>query len=341
MTAPAAYLDLDRVSDFSFLRGSTIALGAVFEPCIHPQINRLIDILNRNECKILLVTNGHNLHRKTIPALFDSDLEMVTFSFDGLTERTYEHIRVGGNYLRTLDNIEKFRSAFSDAKTLFAINFTIMRYNLDEVSSAPAFWEERDFHIIRYIAMVVREDDEFLRDNSLWDVRHDYFHALDQAAEYVVDNRARISLTSPYFQSQQSLARWGGRIQGGVLSSDHPGVRMPRDKDHPREFQYGPDFGMHFPCKSPFVSARVLWDGTVMLCHNQVIGNLYERSFEEVWNGKLATQLREKVKNSDALCSQCDYFRLCINSHFIDLDKQENYYSQTMLDKHQPRILFS
>lgn len=58
--------------------------------------------------KLVIITNGHNLNRKEIPALFESDLDMVTFSFDRITKENYEEIRVGGKYSSTFENIEKF-----------------------------------------------------------------------------------------------------------------------------------------------------------------------------------------------------------------------------------------
>jgi sulfatase maturation enzyme AslB (radical SAM superfamily) len=70
-----------------------------------------------------------------------------------------------------------------------------------------------------------------------------------------------------------------------------------------------------------------------MLCHNQPIGSLYETSFAALWNSRPAWKLRTLVRMTDALCNKCDYFRLCLNSHFVDLDKVENYYSQQMLDR--------
>lgn len=317
------YLDLEKV-DFSFLKGSLISLGAVFEPCIHPRINELIDILNKLECKLILVTNGHNLHRKGIPALFDSNLEMVTFSFDGISKETYELVRVGGNYERTLDNIENFRNAFKTSNTLFAVNFTVLKCNMNEVSGAPEFWEQRNMDVLRFISMMIREDDDFLQKNSLWNVRHEYFKRLDEAALHARKDESKICIASPYFQSA-----WG--IENGFVHSRNTGVKLPML--YPREYQYGADFGMTFNCKSPFVAARILWDGTVMLCHNQAVGNLYKKKFEDIWNDDKATNLRKQVLNSNTLCSQCDYFRLCLNSHFIDLEKPENYFSQSMLDR--------
>lgn len=69
------------------------------------------------------------------------------------------------------------------------------------------------------------------------------------------------------------------------------------------------------------------------MCHDQAIGNLYRDNFEAIWNGKAACVLRQELLASDARCRHCDYFRLCLSSHFIDLEQPENYFSQDMLNR--------
>jgi radical SAM protein with 4Fe4S-binding SPASM domain len=331
MTDPVAYMDIDAIKDFSFLKGKTVSIGAVFEPCIHPKINKLIDILNQNECKLVLITNGHNLHKKQIPALFESNVEAITFSFDGITKESYELVRVGGNFERTLDNISSFMNGFHNKDTIFSVNYTVLKCNLEEVPDAVEFWNKRDMDLIRFIASVTREDNEFLKENSMWENRKRYFELLDRSAEYVIDNKTKISVSSPYFESEPARIKFGDHVEKGVVSFDQEHVRLP--KLYPRFFQYGADFGMTFPCKSPFVAARMIWDGSVMLCHNHVVGNLYENSFEEAWNSRAADELRQSVVENHKLCDKCDYFRLCINSHYVDLDKKENYFSGAMLER--------
>ena len=321
------YLDLDRVASFEFLKGRTVILGAVFEPFIHPEINRLIDILNQQMCRVVIITNARNLHKKKIPAIFDSDLEAVTFSFDGITKATYEKIRVGGNFDQTLENIENFRVALSGRETFFAINYTVLKSNMNEVSLAPSFWESYNIDLVRFLSMVVRNESEFLEKNSLWSVREQYFQALNKAAKSIDELNLKISITSPYFESLDAKNIWGDRVKGGVFQSR----TSPRtQRVYHREFEYGESQGMTFPCKSPFVAVRITWDGIVNLCHNRPVGNLYQKTFNEIWNGRRAQELRDLVTCGNDLCNNCDFFRFCINSHYIDLNDLNNYYDKNM-----------
>jgi radical SAM protein with 4Fe4S-binding SPASM domain len=324
------FLDLDRITDFSFLKDKTVILGAVFEPFIHPEINKLIDILNRQSCRLVIITNAKNLHKNSLVAIYEADLDSVTFSFDGITQASYEAIRKGGNYHQTLKNIDRFRIAFSKQNTFFAVNYTVMSSNLNEVAKAPAFWEEYDIDLIRFISMVVRNESKFLEQNSLWDKRASFFQALDLAAESVEKSDYRISISSPYFQSLQAREKWPGRLKEGVFKSKKA-CRFQRL--YHREFEYGAMSGMEFPCRSPFVAARITWDGTVNLCHNVAIGNLYHKTFTQIWNGQRAETYRNQVFTNKNICMNCDYFRYCINSHYIDLNNRENYYDKNMREK--------
>ena len=126
MKEKAQFLDLEKI-DFEFFRDARVNIGSTFEPTIHPRINYLIEKLNSVNSKISLITNAKNLHRRSLPALFDSNLELVTFSFDGISQKTYEHIRRGGDFEQTLHNIESFvESVNTRTKTYvhFHINYT-------------------------------------------------------------------------------------------------------------------------------------------------------------------------------------------------------------------------
>ena len=320
------YLDLDRVSDYSFLRGKTVILGAVFEPFIHPQFNRLIDILNQLDCQLVIITNAHNLHKEKVPAIFDSDLAAVTISFDGVSKTAYENIRIGGNYERTLENIGNFRDAFSGKSTFFAINYTVLLSNMNEVPLAPSFWETYSFDLVRYISMVIRNKSEFLENNSVWRRKGEYFQRLGEAAKSIDESGYKISISSPYFDSRQAKSIWGDRVEGGVFQSQ---LSSRTQRLYHREIEYGASYGMTFPCKSPFVSVRITWDGVVNLCHKIAVGNLYQNTFEEIWEGRHAAEHRAQVKSGHDLCNQCDYFRYCINSHYLDVTDKVNYYSES------------
>ena len=191
MPNKVAYLPIEQI-DFEFARNKTVSIGAAFEPLIHPQANLLFEKLNEVNANILLVTNGHNLNKKSFPALFDSNLVATTFSFDGITEDTYASIRTGGNFGQTVNNIEKFVSDMRPQNVKFAVNMTVMKRNVNEVSVAPMFWSERGIDLLRFITMVVRENDQWMLENSLLSSQEQLSSALEGAMQNIISNKLRL-----------------------------------------------------------------------------------------------------------------------------------------------------
>ena len=318
MKEKVKYLPIDEI-DWSFCRDKTVSIGAVFEPLIHPRINQLIDTLNQLNTKIVFITNGHNLNRKEIPALFESNLKEVSFSFDGITKETYEEVRVGGNYNQTLQNIEEFISAHSNSGARFVINYTILKSNLQDVVDAPAFWGKRGVDLLGFIGMVVRENDNYILENSLWDIKDAYFESLEAAKMEVERNKLGIAISSAYFAK-----KYPEKCPHAVFSnSSNNYFASPH-----ASYGYDKNSVIKNGCVSPFTTARIEWDGSVYLCHNQKIGNLLENKFAEIWNGKMSEDIRCQVIENGNLCKKCDYFKLCIKAKNIDPYDKGNYFSE-------------
>jgi radical SAM protein with 4Fe4S-binding SPASM domain len=102
----------------------------------------------------------------------------------------------------------------------------------------------------------------------------------------------------------------------------------PKDGDSPfipanpryRRFRYEPDGRTRVrlrenPCKNPWNTAAVHWDGTVCLCtfdsrERWPMGKLREAAFREIWRGPDYRKLREQFRRdwqSLASCKDCSY----------------------------------
>jgi len=312
MKDKVSYLPIEEI-DWSFCKNKEITIGSAFEPTIHPKFNYLIEILNDLNCKISLITNGHNLNKKSFPALFESKLNRVTFSFDGISKNVYEEIREGGNFEQTLNNIEKFIKSFSDKEVKFIINYTVLKSNLSEIEYAPKFWNNRGVNMLNFIGMVVRYDDSYIKNNNLWDNRDDYFAALENAYKNVLKNNLKISISSPYYYKKYSKRNLN-----------------EKDISYSPHYVYGYDNNspLENNCNSPFSTVRITSDGGVHLCHWEAIGNLKQNNMENIWKSKNAQNLRKKIFRDISVCNTCDYFKLCIKSSELDVNDKENYYSQ-------------
>lgn len=84
-------------------------------------------------------------------------------------------------------------------------------------------------------------------------------------------------------------------------------------------------------CVAPFFTAEIFGGGDVFLCCPSYtklnsIGNIFEQSWEEIWNNKEAIRFREKIKNGDySECNQnfCnpDFFPFCREVMYINPEK--------------------
>lgn len=324
MKEKLAWLPIDKI-DWSFCRDRTVTIGATFEPTIHPDFNRLISVLNDVNAEIVMITNAANLDRKQIPALFDSKLKMVTFSFDGISKEVYEEIRVGGNFDRTLKNIENLVQAFKGRDTIFAVNFTVLRSALGDVPGAPAFWAERGINVLGLIGMVVREDNAYILENDLSKCQDEYFAALEGGAINARNDKLDIVVASSHlasFSSEYPKTMYFGDENKFKLFSVH------------QEFEIKKNSPFNNNCVSPLTSARITWDGAVHLCHDQCIGNVMNDKFENIWLSYRANKLRSRISANGKLCEKCDYYKFCLNTEEMDAKKSSSYYSQKFTDSH-------
>jgi radical SAM protein with 4Fe4S-binding SPASM domain len=82
---------------------------------------------------------------------------------------------------------------------------------------------------------------------------------------------------------------------------------------------------MPLDCRAPFKAVRLNYDGSLKVCAKFSIGSINEnRSLLDIWHGARATQIRASFPKRPAICTTCDYYRLCVNAVNIDYTKPEN-----------------
>jgi len=91
---------------------------------------------------------------------------------------------------------------------------------------------------------------------------------------------------------------------------------------------------VHGFCELPFTKAKISSDGHVSMCchqsHDGYLGNLFEKTFEEIWFGSLAEEIR--IQNKDArlhrVCdtSECPYKYKKVVEHMHDFEANSRGY---------------
>ena len=266
---------------------------------MNPQFPKLLRTLSALDAQVELITNGTLLDEDILSALADTELRLVTFSFDGISKQTFEHIRRRADHGKTLDNILRARARLCDRKTVFAVNSTMMRCNMAEIAAIVDFWEKADFDVVRFVTMVVREPVAELIRESLYPVRQDYYRLLDEEARKVIETPRRISVAGKYFPWSPLVRKYPRNLRGNQVISGHPRARYAGSRR--QDAQLGSQATTTISCKSPWTFARILPEGDVQLCYQFTIGNLKEQSFEDIWNGPRAEEVRRRVVQERAL----------------------------------------
>ena len=80
------------------------------ESLLNKRLFEMIRYAKRKGVVVKLHTNATVLNREKASKVLESGLDLISFSFDGTDEETYERYRVGARFDRTLENITGFLS---------------------------------------------------------------------------------------------------------------------------------------------------------------------------------------------------------------------------------------
>ena len=319
-------LDVDKtLRHLEGVTGRWAMLSSSYEPFAHPQIADLVQGLDNLGMNIDMTTNGTLFTPKIIDRIKDTNIRVVTISFDGIRKETYESIRGRANFDVAIERIMNFKQALMDKDTFFNINQTLMRKNLPEVTESVEFWDDADFDHMGLILMRVRNENDMLHHESLADMGGEVEAALNAAARNVIENERRIVLSSSGYANTSLKEEFPENFVKSSVFSNHPGYRIPVN---PRDYyQNGAYPGMQVSCRSPFKFAKINFNGDVLLCQKFKIGNINDTPFLDIWNGEEATRVRTGVLNPGNVrtCLNCQHYRFCIRAGEIDLQNQENF----------------
>jgi len=83
----------------------SINLWGFGEPFLAPEIMKILEYLGENDIFVNIHTNGSVLTKKIMNQFQKNYRVMITFSIDGLTQKSYSHYRRGGNLRKVMGNL--------------------------------------------------------------------------------------------------------------------------------------------------------------------------------------------------------------------------------------------
>ena len=261
---------IDQVSEHA----TTIQLaGGLGEPLLHKHIFDAIRYSKKKGLEVLVTSNGTLLSEKNIEKLINSGLDYISLSIDGATKKTYESIRVGANFEKTINGIKNLCRMRDKEKANLKIEFVpviMIGKNLHEV---PA--------LVR-LAKEVGADGIAFSDVSYWVEG-------ESADNYAVRTAEDKKEIENIFKEAEKV--------GKEMDID---VRLP-----PLELS-----GDKIDCYQPWYMLPITTKGDVRPCcgvHNIFMGNIFKQSLEEIWNGEKFIEWRRRMrsKNPPEPCLNC------------------------------------
>ena len=233
--------------------------------------------------KQMIVTNGLLITEAWAEKLVKNNVEL-TFSIDGITKETYEHIRNGAKFddvIRSLKIIRNARSKYNSQRMSMRLHVVVMKSNYHQLDGFIDFAREYGFDAIHLI--------------SMWGSRgsqEDIFcHQEKEPLNYISSIRNKL---------EEKAKRYNIKLLNA----------LPCGKDNPNNgscHTENSSTANGLSCNVPWQQLNIDPGGGVRpgcLCL-KTVGSVLENSLSELWNNELMQLYRGKIieKNFDPICN--------------------------------------
>lgn len=266
--------------------------GEVF---LSPHFEPLFDAASRlPRIRQHLITNGLRIDARWAEKLARSNTSLLV-SIDGFTAPTYERIRKGAKFAELLSALTQLQKAFAAFPSpgnpeRLAINFVLMRQNLDEAEMLVDFAARFGFQAVQISSLWPFEPDaEYRRQNVELDP--------ELSRRFVEDVKPRILAASRAKKV---------RVRHMPAFTRH--AASPRPGPPPKFSLDATLLTCPYPWGSFFADAK--GDAKPFcLCGTFPAGNVHRDPISAIWNGEGMRRYRELAgvnANDELLCRRCD-----------------------------------
>jgi len=333
------FIDIETVNKIAkFTNNHIINIGAAFEPTIHPQISKIIKSFSKVKNLISLTTNAVKVTDEFLESIKNNKhIDKIHISFDSADKNIYESIRKGAKFDKVIKNIKNISLAIHSSTSL-RMNVVLMKKNIDGIIDIINLCEDLGIEHIGFIVMSVRELDERLLEQSLYNDIKDVKNRLKEAAEYIIKNNKPLSISSALFNNYLELKKeYPNNFYKNICYSNHPKSKVVDNKVNEVQRENIPK-KMYVSCSSPWTFVRVDASANVILCYKYTIGNLKKEDLETIISSYKAETIRDYIIQNQNECLKCDFYKFCIKSPEVDFENKENFFSKKILERESKKI---
>jgi MoaA/NifB/PqqE/SkfB family radical SAM enzyme len=256
------------------------------ESLMYPRWFDMVSAFKRAGLYVQLFTNGTLLDESTASLLLDSGLDVLNVSLWATSEEEYVKCYPGTdpkNFGKTLDGIEVVTRLKAERRTplpAVVLAGPLNRHNCKSIDKRIALAHERGCNGVRF-SPFVDWTGEFASDTVP-------LEETDTVCQELANSRAALESLSLSHNLDEALLR----------------------------YRFGGEVWHHVPCYAGWFYAHISFDGQIRTCGScpTPVGNLSERSFEDIWNGPEYRAFRAKGLTTTGLVSlheQCDCSWCC------------------------------
>lgn len=281
----------------------SVYFGGIGEPLFHPRTTRWIKEAKALGVKVEMITNGTLLSRRKIKEIVEAGLDVLWLSLDGATPETYADVRIGAELPKILENLEnlfRMRRRGHFPQPEIGIAFVAMKRNiadLPEVIRIGKRFGARYFSVSNMQPATVDMLPERLFEQVTRDIA--YLNA---------PMLPRLSLPKMDFNQETSASlfqAFNSRLNISLAGNNWAGANDTCNfvESGTMSIAWNGDVS---PCWPLMHSHMSFLHSRPRLIKKHVIGNISERSLEELWLSPEYLVYRQRLHNfAFAPCTFC------------------------------------
>lgn len=252
----------------------------------------------RNKCHI--ITNGTLITEDIAKRLIDEGCEdifkkglvLIAVSLEGVDDVHDKIVAKEGSFRKAAEGIKlliKYRNERKKTYPLINISTVMSPDNIGTFSEMVKIADELDVDIISFLTMNTYPFSERFKGISIEEIK-----GYSPCPLSIDKNQLNREMNSVLSMIGKTRAQIRFSPSGVPVSNI-------------MKFYEGAESTKNYRCFSPWSKAAITSTGDVVPCINYKFGNLREKSFKEVWNGKEAVRFRRSLKEDSAfpVCLGC------------------------------------
>lgn len=277
------------------------------EPLLYKDFSKLFDLTQKYGFNVQIVTNGVFLD-KYLDQIAKTDTT-ITISIDGL-EQTHDSVRnKQGTFKKAFENIEKIQALQKQgSKIKLNINCVILPENIDELPDFLDFIQKNNIKVLTFQHLQFSNDELNRLTDNQWHERlnQSYSGGLLPKKDYSID-KEYVEKLKLVFGRLKKICSSNAFIFPALQDEEIENYYLDKNLDEIRNGRI---------CTTPWMNPTIQPDGDVSNCIGNIIGNINNENFWDIWNNEKADRLRCSLLENGkfTLCSKCCNF---YKSNFI------------------------